>query len=493
MSNPNKNAVDLVNLIKDKFTMRKDIAPVETSSTASRDYKVGDKFYYGNLLQRATQNIAQGTGLAGGVNFENADPVTTTIQNLSTIISKNGSKNICPFEGTVSKSTSDTAAGMIFYLDLKEGDKITYICNQDNAMTSNTRNSLQVTLNTDSNVAFRESTDTNYHLQSGLHVLQFTVPTTGRYNFSIWAHTLSTVTTYSKFMVCDTDFYDLDPTYEPYAATNRELTVDKVGMDLLSEVGAVNLLNNTAVTQTQTETHFTVNADKSVTVVIDSTTPTPRSINAPITLKAGTYRLSGCPFGGPATIQMTCYSRTDSSNLATDKGSGAVFTINKTHECNVYIDIRSNAPAGTYLFKPMVAPVEYTGPYVPYAKTNKELTELTKVSKKDYISTTYGIGLALKKVGSVIYAQVVGDVIQAIEKNATVYTLPEEARPYDYGLFFWITDQNTMDSSSDGSVQLLTKGYINTNGKVNTGAIANGAKTRSQMFSYIAANDTPLS
>lgn len=84
MSNPNKNMPDFAELIKDKFTMRKDIAPVETSSTASRAYSAGDKFYYNNLLQKATTDIAQGDTLTLNTNYKNADPVTTTIQNLST-------------------------------------------------------------------------------------------------------------------------------------------------------------------------------------------------------------------------------------------------------------------------------------------------------------------------------------------------------------------------------------------------------------------------
>lgn len=83
MSNPNKSAPDFAGLIKDKFTMRKDIAPVETSATASQAYKVGDKFYYGNLLQEATQDIAQGGTLTLNTNYKNADPVTTSVQNLS--------------------------------------------------------------------------------------------------------------------------------------------------------------------------------------------------------------------------------------------------------------------------------------------------------------------------------------------------------------------------------------------------------------------------
>lgn len=150
--------------------------------------------------------------------------IDTVKQALTQQINVNGSKNICPFEGTVSRETSGSTSGTMFSLDLAVGDKVTFVCSQDNAMSSNTRNTLQVTLKTDSSVAFREADTENYHLASGLHVLQFTVATAGTYNFTIWTHTLGTATTYSKFMVCDTDIYNVDSSYQPYAMTNRKLT-----------------------------------------------------------------------------------------------------------------------------------------------------------------------------------------------------------------------------------------------------------------------------
>lgn len=528
MSNPNKNAVDLINLIKDKFAMRKDIAPVETSSTASRAYKVGDKFYYGNLLQKATQDIAQGTGLAGGVNFENADPVTEQVtslkETLTNQINVNGSKNLLPLNPplgiyygiTVAKSsnywTADgtaSASPTAFSLLSPVFDTIpnckVAIENTGIDMSKTYRFSRQAKVNglrynfrlyNGSTLLLESTLNDSNNLYLDIDMSQYPTATHIAMGLEITNGTVLSLSAIKPMLSLVSD-YDLDSMYEPYAMTNQQLTKETTGLiDNQNVNGAVNELENNNVTNVQTETTFTVNSDKTVTVTVASTTSAPRSMEFPFNFKKGTYKLTGNPVKDDAHIKMTFYNQTDAQNIATDFGHGAVFTINGTKRCSVYIDLRTGTPAGTYVFKPMISLASLNlsyDDYVPYAKSNRELTELTKVSTANYTSTTYGIGLALSKVGRVITAQVIGDVTQAIAKNTTVYTLPEEARPSQYGLFFWVVDQNTMDSSSDQSVQLLTKGYINTNGKVSTGAIANGAKPRSQMFSYIAANDTPLS
>lgn len=182
--------------------------------------------------------------------------------------------------------------------------------------------------------------------------------------------------------------------YVPYAKTNRQLTEDSVTWDDLSEVGAVNYLDNTMTSQTLTDADFTVNADKSVTVVVSSTLAAIRYISCKVTLKAGTYKLSGCPSGGDpggsnGTYRLTCYSNTDSINLAKDGGDGVIFTINKTHNCSIYIEMRTGVTSGTYVFKPMLTDPSYNGPYVPYAKTNRELTDYA-----DYIDSLTGYSVS---------------------------------------------------------------------------------------------------
>lgn len=392
MSNPNKNAVDLINLIKDKFAMRKDIAPVETSSTASRAYKVGDKFYYGNLLQKATQDIAQGTGLAGGVNFENADPVTEQVtslkETLTNYVNVNGSKNVCPI---MNPSDPATLSSWSNYFKI----------NADGSITANGTPSARVS------IASRVVLPAGQYIMNGC-------PSWGNWNSYrimflkyvpsetiVYADTGSTPTTITldeeteilirvdlyggytasnlvyKPMICPKELYDLDPTYEPWAETNQQLTTDKVGMDLLSEVGAANFSTTDITTQTVTNYTFTVNSDKIITV--SGTSSVKEEVKWDLYLPSGTYRLSGCPDGGSLdTYRITVRPDLGGNEFLHDVGEGVVFTVNGSVTTRVYITI-NNGNSQNYsinkTFKPMVAPVEYTGPYVPYAKTNKELTE----------------------------------------------------------------------------------------------------------------------
>lgn len=154
-------------------------------------------------------------------------------------VNQSGSKNFANYDKTVTRGTSGSIGDTLFALDLEVGDKITFVCTQDNAMVSNTRNTLQVVNRANANIKFLESNDANFHLASGLHILQFTVETAGIYNFSIWTHTLGTETTYSKFMVCDTDVYNVNPDYVPPAKTNRELTDIVTNKILLTKQSSV--------------------------------------------------------------------------------------------------------------------------------------------------------------------------------------------------------------------------------------------------------------
>ena len=158
----------------------------------------------------------------------------TTNKTLQKYVNEYGSKNLCPYEDTLSVPTTNTAEQLLASVKLKAGDKITFVCTQDNAMTSNVRNTLII--DNPSGVRSVQSAATNNHLSAGLHVMEYTATESGVHKFGIWANTISTATTYSKFMICHTDIYNLDPTYEPYAKSNKELTedVDSMYSDLLA-------------------------------------------------------------------------------------------------------------------------------------------------------------------------------------------------------------------------------------------------------------------
>lgn len=148
-----------------------------------------------------------------------------------------------------------------------------------------------------------------------------------------------------------------------------------------SAMGAKNLFNNNMTSETiADEVTFTVNADKTVTAQITTTLTAGRNIHGTMTIPAGTYIYSGCPSGGSgSTYQMTFYSNTDQRNLATDRGEGAEFTIDKTHFVYVYLDLKVGLTPQTLLFKPMVRfATDADDTYRPYVPANKNL-----LSQKD--------------------------------------------------------------------------------------------------------------
>lgn len=217
---------------------------------------------------------------------------------------------------------------------------------------------------------------------------------------------------------------DTDPTYQPYAKTNHQLTEDSVTWDNLGEVGAVNYLPK-GESADKYNTHYTVNADGTISVTTGTGGDTPASSNngiyKDVTLKAGTYRLSGCPSGGGSKY----YTSIESLN-ARDTGNGVIFTIDSEQTLNVTL-ARINNTTDTYnglVFKPMITPVDYNGPYVPYAKTNRELTEETDVTLTPDTSNFSIVSYKIKKRDGHVYGYIDAKVVNV--SGVSVGTLSEK-------------------------------------------------------------------
>ena len=344
----------------------------------------------------------------------------------------------------------------------------------------------------------------------GANTYEFTYDSTKAYKIILKCVVSGTTHNNTVYpMVCLKTDYELDSSYQPPTKTNRQLTEDSVTWDDYSELGAVNYLYPYDTTRSSSSgITFTLNSDNSVSMV-SSGAPSSgdgfsyRNNNAAF-LRGKTVRFKAEITGNTPTYDklyfaVICRETESGSNLLRYDlwpylgDTEVVFTVPSNTN---YIIVGCNIQAGSTSaidckVSPMVTPVSYNGPYVPRAMTNKELTDAVQYSQKDYTSTDYGIGLSLSKVGRIITAQVIGTLSQATTNNAEVMTLPTEARPSPNGLFFWILDQNALDNNN-GVVQDMYKGFINNNGKVNVGVMASGAKTRSQTFSYMAADNTPL-
>lgn len=132
-----------------------------------------------------------------------------------------------------------------------------------------------------------------------------------------------------------------------------------------------NLLENKATTQTIYGVTYTVNADKSVTAVGTATANAQLVLNTTVGLKPGTYKLSG------ALSQNKRIFLYNGSTWINDLGNGVEFTItgNETQQQVAITVLSGETVNGT--FYPMIRDARVKdATYVPYAMTNRELTEM---------------------------------------------------------------------------------------------------------------------
>lgn len=179
-------------------------------------------------------------------------------------------------------------------------------------------------------------------------------------------------------------------------ATNAQAAIDevveglntKVGWDNLSEVGAVNRINwktflNNGSTSGSTQ-GINYSVSDGVVILNNSNTATTYITSNEFTLHKGTYKFV-CDEIKQSVAQYSKIQlfRTDNNaNLAIlygwDAQDVSVFTISEDLE--VAVEIVNNYTLGVSTFSnfalyPMITDPSYTGPYVPYAMTNKELTD----------------------------------------------------------------------------------------------------------------------
>lgn len=145
----------------------------------------------------------------------------------------------------------------------------------------------------------------------------------------------------------------------------------KVDWESYAKTGAVNELENKA---TSTGI-FTVNADKTVTVNGSPVSDTTFDINSAITIDHP-VKLVGCPSGGGGSTYAlvakigTSYLVDDGNGLELEAGT-----------YRIYILVKGGYTASNVVFKPMFT-VNHNltyADYVPYAMTNRELTEKAQI------------------------------------------------------------------------------------------------------------------
>lgn len=422
---------EYADLVKKEHALNKTIAPNETGTTASKAYAVGDHFIRNGILYKVTTAIASGATWANiSSSYTTEKDISSSIQNLSTHNNVNGSKNLLPLNPplgtyygiTVAKSsnywTADgtaSASPTAFSLLSPVFDTIpnckVAIENTGIDMSKTYRFSRQAKVSglrynfrlyNGSTLLLESTLNDSNNLYLDIDMSQYPTTTHIAMGLEITNGTVLSLSAIKPMLSLVSD-YDLDNSWTPWAENNYVLTRDKVGMDLLSEVGAVNHLENKSTTFVSSASGltFTVNTDKSITVSATSGSyPFTVLANSSLiinsdscdNLKEGaTYKLSGCPSGGSSSSYYIAFFQSGVVDKS-DKGDGYIFT--KTASMTnvlAQITFKKNAVLSSAItFKPMIAPVDYTGPYVPYAKTNKELTDLWNTNKYAEYDVTGG-------------------------------------------------------------------------------------------------------
>lgn len=179
--------------------------------------------------------------------------------------------------------------------------------------------------------------------------------------------------------------------------------------DVISKNGAVNKLPNTAVSAVKDSVTFTVNADKTVSCSGTSSDNLNYWINKrEVPIPSGRYILCGCPVGGGnSNYKIDLYANNESEFLGSDTGNGLEFNYNASTQNNLSIAINvTNATNMTgKVFKPMIAlasqPNVSYNTFVPFAMTNRELTE-----KVNDLTRSYGTYLTDAAIESLIASNI---------------------------------------------------------------------------------------
>lgn len=173
-----------------------------------------------------------------------------------------------------------------------------------------------------------------------------------------------------------------DNTFTPYSMTNQQLT-GLYDNDFAN--GAVNLLPNASVTEVKNGVTYTRNADGSITANGTANAETWYEVTGLLKIsKDMSLKMSGCPVNGSNStysIQFTDRGLNNTSDEAIykDSGNGVEFSISANHYYRVHIRVRNGVTMSNLVFKPMFTlasqPNSDYAHYVPYAKSNKELTD----------------------------------------------------------------------------------------------------------------------
>jgi hypothetical protein len=209
--------------------------------------------------------------------------------------------------------------------------------------------------------------------------LSITIPTGAtKLRFSI-AVPANTGELYGYMMICLKSIYDSDPSYQPYAKSNYELTQDVEPIPRLIDAGSKNLVK---LRQAPSSANTQISGSISNGVVVLSTSAAV-SANSPVLITDGVfvleagkkYMISGCPGTGNVRI----FLRNSRGEFVTGQFGDAIEYIPQTSgNYDLIVFLYSGTSLSNFEIKPMLCTTEdykISPEFVPHAKSNYELTQ----------------------------------------------------------------------------------------------------------------------
>lgn len=148
----------------------------------------------------------------------------------------------------------------------------------------------------------------------------------------------------------------------------------KVGWDDYSKLGAVNLAPNNLATQTIANANctFTHNDDDSITVNSSGVIKGWSVEVCSMTIKKGTYKLKGT---GTDDVKFQIVDNPVTHQLYEAGANDVIMTFATDTAIKLRVTVFNGKSYNNIVIYPMITLASYNGPYVPYAMTNRELTE----------------------------------------------------------------------------------------------------------------------
>lgn len=407
-----KTIVDYATKVKEQHALNKTLAPVETDLTdASRAYAIGEQFIYNGELFKAKTAIAQHDALVLNTNYEAADNLATEIEALTNKLADEvsaraelGAHNWLILDDSLFRGKeADTS-----YTSLSTGIEITNaasgtyrVCswwiknlkpNTDYILSSN------VTKVSGTGRMFVRDSDSGTILCDTQNIsdskkvsLSFNTGTSTNLYIALYSSTATAAIgdiKYENLLIRLAS--DPDDTYQQYAKTNQELTAENQTL--------TNKLSDEVETRARLGAHNLCSFNDSFTL-IRGTDDTNRVkniyINSVPTLDSYvvSFKVSNASNATKINLQIGNHSSVVTAKSITDLSEGRkTLTFTFSEEVNrLYFYITNSDPSDATI---TISEVMITSPsdpstaYVPYAMTNRELTDLTVLKQGSFSNGT---------------------------------------------------------------------------------------------------------